>query len=564
MIESEVKLNVPCPRCRERGGDRTGDHMYHQDKRPGTYKCRKCGFFSRGVPDSMQQSNQFQQSGGYKEKTTLSALNMLSSGAIPERRIRASIAEAFGVKLTASETYGLDVPEKHHYPYFDRKGKLVAYKTRVVDDKTFFWTGNRKSIGLFGQGLCTGDKRLVVVEGEEDCLAAYQMLDDYLQSRYQGRGYKPCVVSLPDGASISGVPDNIDFFDRFEEIILCLDNDGPGQEAAQKIAFELSRPNIKIAKLEEKDASDMLINGKQSSFISAIFRAEPWSPPGFGSVTLEEINVAYDEGCVLPFPGLHNKIHGLRVGEVTVVTAAPGAGKSTFVREIGISLMQDGYKTAHIFLEETKRDTAKTYIAMLEKESPGRFKIKPSIISDEAKEKWIQFLNERGTFHDSFGSMEVDQLMRKLRYCVKVEKCQFIILDHISIIISGQDGNTNERKEIDLAMTRIASFAVEHGVGVVIVSHLSKNKEKSWGEGAVPSLEDLRGSMALGQLAFNVIALARNVTDDVTPNIATLWVLKNRAFGLTGRCDTLNYDHSTGRLFAIPDSYQEHKHKDKS
>lgn len=541
--------NIPCPRCRENGGDRTGDHMYHLDKSPGSYKCRKCGFFSRGIPGSMNQ----QTNGYHKERITISAINSLPSGPIHKRMIKKSIAELFGVKLTASESYGLEEPEKHHYPYFDRKGKLVAYKTRVVEDKNFFWTGNRKTIGLFGQQTCEGNKRLIVLEGEEDCLAAYQMLDEYLQSRYPDRGYKPCVVSLPDGASVSGISDNIDFFDRFEEVILCLDQDQAGQDASQKIAFELSRPNIKLVKLPEKDASDMLVSGRQNEFINAVFRAEPWSPSGFGAITIDEVNMAYDEGCVLPFSMLHNKIKGLRVGEVTIVTAAPGAGKSTFVREIGLSLMQDGYKTANIFLEETKTDTAKTYIAMLEKESPGRFKIKPSIITDEAKEKWISFLNERGTFHDSFGSMEVEQLMRKLRYCVKVEKCQFIILDHISIIISGQDGNTNERKEIDLAMTKIVSFAVEHNVGVVIVSHLSKNKEKTWGEGAVPSLEDLRGSMALSQLAFNVIALSRNITDEVAPNIATLWVLKNRAFGLTGRCDNLRYDHDTGRLNEVKD-----------
>jgi len=81
--------------------------------------------------------------------------------------------------------------------------------------------------------------------------------------------------------------------------------------------------------------------------------------------------------------------------------------------------------------------------------------------------------------------------------------------------------------------------------------HLSRNKGKtSFNEGGMVSLSDLRGSAALEQLSWNVIALERDQqgTDN---NISTIRVLKSREEGWTGVADTCAYNMDTGRLLPI-------------
>ena len=45
-------------------------------------------------------------------------------------------------------------------------------------------------------------------------------------------------------------------------------------------------------------------------------------------------------------------------------------------------------------------------------------------------------------FYNHFGSLEQANLLAKLRYMATVEKCDFIFLDHISIVTSGMESSS--------------------------------------------------------------------------------------------------------------------------
>lgn len=93
------------------------------------------------------------------------------------------------------------------------------------------------------------------------------------------------------------------------------------------------------------------------------------------------------------------------------------------------------------------------------------------------------------------------------------EQCDFIILDHISIAISGLEID-NERKATDVLMTKLRSLAEETGVGMLVVSHLKRVDGTPAEEGGAVSLSHLRGSQALPQLSDGVWALERNQQAD--------------------------------------------------
>ena len=50
--------------------------------------------------------------------------------------------------------------------------------------------------------------------------------------------------------------------------------------------------------------------------------------------------------------------HGIRYGELTVISAGTGQGKSTLTRQLCVDLLTKGEKVGYIALEESNRRTA--------------------------------------------------------------------------------------------------------------------------------------------------------------------------------------------------------------
>jgi twinkle protein len=131
----------------------------------------------------------------------------------------------------------------------------------------------------------------------------------------------------------------------------------------------------------------------------------------------------------------------------------------------------------------------------------------------------------------------------------KALDCKIIILDHISILVSGgQHGD--ERKALDEIMTKLRSLTQDTGITLFAVSHLKRPEGKAHEEGAVTSVAQLRGSASIAQLSDFVIGLERNgQADDPTErNTTYMRVLKNRFSGITGPAGALLYSGQTGRL----------------
>jgi twinkle protein len=243
-------------------------------------------------------------------------------------------------------------------------------------------------------------------------------------------------------------------------------------------------------------------------------------------------------------------IGGLKKGELTTFTAGSGVGKSTLAREIGYHLRSEhGLTVGNIFLEERTEKTMQGYVALDHNVPLSKLRKHPDILTPEQwQESYDKLLKDKWFGFKHFGSMASEDLLDKMRHLAYGEHCDFIILDHLSMVMSGQQSD-NERKDIDLIMTELAAFVNESQVGVLIVVHLSRNKGKAaFNEGGQVSLTDLRGSAALEQLSWNVIALERNQQGVADNNISQIRVLKSREEGWTGVADVCEYSFETGRL----------------
>lgn len=431
--------------------------------------------------------------------------------------------------------------------YVDDDGVIIGQKIRYAG-KQFEVRGKLKD-RFFGQHLFPGGSKakLVITEGEIDCLTVSQI---------QGNKY-PC-VSLPNGcnSALRAFKQQYDWLESFSEVIVMFDMDKPGRDAVQSVCDLLTPGKLKIAILPCKDPNECLLQGKADAVIQAIWNAKPYKPSCIvnGSELWDSLNSEEEDVTGYPLPwdiDLQKMTAGVRKGELVLITAGTGTGKTTFVRQLahhfGVTL---NLKVGMLMLEENIKRTAK---GLLSVHTGKRLALNKHIISEESyKTAYDEVLGSgHFVFYEHFGSLEEEALIRSIRYMACAEKCDFVILDHISIAISGLDID-NERKATDVLMTKLRSLVESTGVGLLVVSHLKRVDGTSAEEGGIISLSHLRGSQALSQLSDAVWALERNQqeTNETKKNTVRIRVLKGRFTGETGIAGYLKYNKETDRLEA--------------
>ena len=420
------------------------------------------------------------------------------------------------------------------FHYHNKDGQVIGAKIRTAN-KIFSYEGDTEGT-FFGQYLWKGHgKQIIVTEGELDAASYGEMYPTW------------DVVSLPTGAAGAkkAVQKNYEFLQGYENIILWFDNDEPGQEAAKAAAGVLPPGKVFIARLEAyKDISDALQANDRKAVDDAFWAKKPFRPDGIveGKSLLSEItkpNPPNDHDY--PFPGLNLLLHGIRYGELTTITAGSGIGKSSFCRELATFLLQTGERVGYLALEESNRRTALGLMSAAVGKSlhlgdPSREELTEAF--DSTMAAWNLFL------FDGFGSYDPDVIYNRIEYLASGLDCRIIFLDHLSILLSGLEGD--ERRMIDTTMTRLRSLVERTGIALFLVSHLRRTtSDTNHEEGARVTLGQLRGSAAIAQLSDAVIALERDQQSGSGNAATTVRVLKNRYSGETGVACTLMYDLET-------------------
>jgi twinkle protein len=458
-----------------------------------------------------------------------------------ERNINKKVAEYYGVKVSYDIDGAIDA---HYYPYH-KEGELTGYKVRQLP-KEFKPNVGKVNGGLFGQHLFNGGKRLVITEGELDTLAVASAW----QKRYDA--FYP-VVSVRSSTALKDLVEEREWIRNFDEVIIWFDSDGPGQEAMKEAARIIGYDKVKVAKTADKDASDTWVKDPDK-VLKAIYDACEYTPAGIlGKDELWEQLITYNSLESVPYPpfmdGLNDKLKGMRFGEITLWTSGTGSGKSTLLREIAFHLLDTTPdKIGIISLEESPAETARKMSGM----ALNRNTAAEEIPLEELKDGYDKvFGDDRVLVLDHQGSISDGSIMDFLEYmCLSGAK--YLFVDHITILASeGAEGLTGN-EATDLIMNHLLRLSKKHNVWIGLISHLRKtdNKGKSFEEGKLPSMDDIRGSGSIKQISNDIIAFSRDVgsADEIKRNTIKTKVLKCRYTGLTGPSGALSYDFSTGRL----------------
>jgi len=473
-------------------------------------------------------------------------------GSITDRRISEQTARKYRTKIRQDGS----MITHHYYEYFNTEGSHVATKVRQVEGKKIWSQGNIGDALLFGQNLFkSGGKYITIVEGEIDAMSVYEML-----------GSKWAVVSIKNGvqSAVQNCKQHLEYLNSFENVVVCFDTDKPGVEASQKVA-QLFEPNkCKIVRLDYKDPNEYLKMGKAKDFVQDWWSAESYTPAGIVNLAKLGDELYEEEYCeTIPYPwsAMNEKTYGMRTGELVTFTSGAGMGKSSIMRELMHHILKNSNDNIGILaLEESTKNTAFNIMSV---EANQRLYIKEirNQFAREQLNKWQKETIGSGRFFafDHFGSIGNDEILSRVRYMAKSLDCKWIFLDHLSILVSGQDDG-DERKSIDVLMTKLRSLVEETGVGLLLVSHLRRpSGDLGHENGKEVTLSHLRGSASIAHLSDSVIALERNQQsdDEVIACTTTIRILKNRYTGETGVCSYLHYDKKSGRMSQIDNPFED-------
>jgi len=471
-------------------------------------------------------------------------------GALSERSISKETAQKYNTDVKVNG----NMNTHHIYKYFDEGGNNIANKIRDVATKNMWSEGNMTNAGLFGQNIfAPSGKYITITEGEVDAMSAFELL-----------GSKWACVSIKTGAgsALRDCKKAFEYLDSFDQIVISFDMDKQGREASEQVAQLFSPNKCKIMHMEYKDANEYLKISKREEFSRAWWNAQPYTPAGI--INLKDLKSTlfeeeYCETCLYPWGKLNDKTYGMRTGELLTFTSGAGMGKSSIMRELMYHMLKNTNDNVGILaLEESTKNTAFNIMSV---EANARLYINEirKKYSQEELDTWFDNTMGTGRFFafDHFGSISNDEILSRVRFMAQALDCKWIFLDHLSILVSGQE-DTDERKSIDILMTKLRSLVEQTGIGLLLVSHLRRpTGDRGHEDGREVTLSHLRGSASIAHLSDSVIALERNQQDEdeVLSNTTTIRILKNRYTGDTGIATHLFYDKETGRMKEIDNPY---------
>lgn len=547
LKKSRLIRTEPCPLCRQEGHDNHGDNLHiYAD---GSSWC----YARHGGVDKPSESVYPKEYLKIYTKNTsrgiTSKLDSLSNNStISFEYNKNSLKESPKVNFTEEYKPWRGVSEQTYRTYkaltrVDESGRPYAItfpygqtlQVRSLDAKNFSIEGDSSTANLFGmEAFAPGSaKAITVTEGAQDATSVYEMF-----------GRKFPAVSVRSASSARGDCEKArDYLNSFERIYLAFDNDGPGQKALADVATLFDPNKIYHVKMEGKykDANDYLQNKATEEFVKVWWASKPYLPKGIVADydSIADILATEDGGSIAsyPFSTLDSMAYGIRSGEIVLLTAQEKIGKTEIIRAIEAHLLRTtDYNIGIIHLEEKEKRSIEGLISY-QVATPAH--LPDCGLSKEDKLDAYKQLTKRDGrlhFYTHFGSDDPDVILDIIRKLVSVCHCKFIFLDHITMLVTGYEGD-DERRKLDYISTRLAMLTRELDFTLFLVSHVND-------EGKT------RGSRNISKVADLLVALDRDIENDDPEirNRTKVTVKGNRFASTSGPAGSLKFDPKTYQI----------------
>ncbi len=234
-------------------------------------------------------------------------------------------------------------------------------------------------------------------------------------------------------------------------------------------------------------------------------------------------------GTKTGFSDLDRVLVGMGPGDLVLIGARPGMGKTSFALNIASQVSSNGSgKAVCVFSLEMSAE--QLVLRMLSSEAlVDSYSLRSGKIE---KEDWVKLthaaaqLSKCNIYIDDTSGMSVTKMKAKLR---KIENLGLVVIDYLQLMQSDRRID-NRVQEVSDISRNLKLLAKELEIPVICCAQLSRGAEQR--KDAKPMLSDLRDSGAIEQDADVVMFLYRseyyNAENAEDQNVAEVIVAKNR------------------------------------
>ena len=237
------------------------------------------------------------------------------------------------------------------------------------------------------------------------------------------------------------------------------------------------------------------------------------------------------DGAKTGFSGLDRVLVQLGKGDLVLIGARPGMGKTSFAMNVAVNIAKETKKMVCVFsLEMSAEQLA---VRMLSSEAlVNSYSLRSGQIQTDEWKRLAYAVSELSNTEiliDDTSGISPTEMKSKLR---RVDNLGLVVVDYLQLMQSGRNID-NRVQEVGDISRNLKIMAKDLGVPVICCAQLSRGPESRTSK--KPMLSDLRDSGAIEQDADMVLFLYREEyykdsegAKDPRPNVAEVIVAKNR------------------------------------
>lgn len=419
--------------------------------------------------------------------------NQEACGYLKERNINQEAIDHFKLGYDSSR-HAISIPV-----YKDQE--LINIKYRLLEpDRHKYSQEKGCEVWIYNEeGIKKGEEKggLLIVEGEFDLISCWQAGIENVVSPASGKdSYGPWLEMIDD----------------VDRVWIAYDNDEPGLDAAEKLSQRIGEEKTRQVLYPDdiKDANDYFKEYTVEDFRELIKDSQPFHSHSFATIG-DVINNFRDNSSpgteIRVMPGVK-----LRDDHVVVVSGKTNAGKTTYVLNIAVELVNKNIPTLVLPFERGIKDVGPRFLS-----------IDMNATEDEMRsmqeEEWNRYIKKIRGLPLYFAVPDKQEIQNTIRRAKRIFNVQTVIIDHLDYIASQSVDKFRFQSEL---MHTLKEFAIEESVNFIIVHHPKKGSQ--FNENARLTNEDLGGSISIPQVAETVFM----VESDLDQGFMTPYCTKNK------------------------------------
>lgn len=383
----------------------------------------------------------------------------------------------------------------------ERQSKYIQEKDCEV------WLYNEEGIDI---ALKRG--RVLVVEGEFDCMSAWQA------------GTKN-VVSPASGKDSYGVW--LELLDNIPEVYIAYDNDKPGKDASYKFAERIGIEKSKEISYPEgiKDANEFFQKKTYEDFKEMVANARPFYTRKYNDL-YDIVNfMRSDTEDKLEIDILPDV--KLTPDHLVSIAGGTNSGKTLYALNIAKKLAEKGIPTLVLPYERGIQTVGARFIQVLLGKNEDEIR---KLSADE----WDKLLRKVANTPVYFSVPKKEEFSELIVKAKRILGIRALVIDHLDYMVRGD--KDKEESAIRTTMHEIKALAIEHEIMMFVVTHTRRVHQAGGERHKKPTMHDIRGSTAIEQDSETVVMIDKD--DDITMQID---VQKNKG-KMTNRFFSVNYE----------------------